>query len=39
MVIAYERNTFTIEKMRNAGVEVIPIRGFELGKVAVAATA
>jgi arginine deiminase len=32
VVVAYERNTYTIEKMRNAGVEVIPIRGFELGK-------
>ena len=32
VVVAYERNTCTIEKMRNAGVEVIPIRGFELGK-------
>ena len=32
VVVAYERNTYTIAKMRNAGVEVIPIRGFELGK-------
>ncbi|MFL5778253.1 MAG: arginine deiminase [Chloroflexota bacterium] len=32
VVIAYERNTFTISKMREAGVEVIPIEGFELGK-------
>jgi arginine deiminase len=32
VVVAYERNTFTIAKMRNAGVEVIPIAGFELGK-------
>jgi arginine deiminase len=31
-VVAYERNTFTISKMREAGVEVIPIAGFELGK-------
>ena len=32
VVIAYERNTFTISKMRAAGVEVIEIAGFELGK-------
>jgi arginine deiminase len=32
VVVAYERNTFTIAKMREAGVEVIPIAGFELGK-------
>lgn len=32
VVIAYERNTYTIAKMREAGVEVIPIAGFELGK-------
>jgi arginine deiminase len=32
LVVAYERNTFTIAKMRQAGVEVIPIQGFELGK-------
>jgi arginine deiminase len=32
VVVAYERNTFTISKMREAGVEVIPIQGFELGK-------
>ena len=32
VVVAYERNTFTIAKMRAAGVEVIPIAGFELGK-------
>jgi arginine deiminase len=32
VVIAYERNTFTIARMREAGIEVIPIPGFELGK-------
>jgi arginine deiminase len=32
VVVAYERNTYTISKMRQAGVEVIPIAGFELGK-------
>jgi arginine deiminase len=32
VVVAYERNTYTIAKMREAGVEVIAIEGFELGK-------
>jgi len=32
VVIVYERNTYTIAKMCNAGVTVIPISGFELGK-------
>ncbi len=32
VVVSYERNTYTIAKMREAGVEVIPIAGFELGK-------
>jgi arginine deiminase len=32
VVVAYERNTSTIAAMRNAGVEVIAIEGFELGK-------
>jgi arginine deiminase len=32
VVVTYERNTFTIAKMRQAGIEVLPIAGFELGK-------
>ena len=32
VVVSYERNTFTISKMREAGVEVVTIAGFELGK-------
>jgi arginine deiminase len=32
VVVSYERNTFTITKMRQAGVEVVAIAGFELGK-------
>jgi arginine deiminase len=32
VVVAYERNTFTIARMRQAGVEVHEIAGFELGK-------
>ena len=32
VVVAYERNTYTIEAMRQAGVEVVTIEGFELGK-------
>jgi arginine deiminase len=32
VVVAYERNTFTIDKMRQAGIEVVTIEGFELGK-------
>jgi arginine deiminase len=32
VVVAYERNTYTIDKMRKAGIEVLTIEGFELGK-------
>jgi arginine deiminase len=32
VVVSYERNTFTIAKMREAGIEVVDIAGFELGK-------
>jgi arginine deiminase len=32
VVVSYERNTFTIDKMRKAGIEVVAIAGFELGK-------
>jgi arginine deiminase len=31
VVVSYERNTYTISKMRQAGIEVIAIAGFELG--------
>ncbi len=32
VVISYERNTHTIARMRQAGIEVLTIPGFELGK-------
>jgi arginine deiminase len=32
VVVSYERNTYTIAKMRQAGVEVVTMAGFELGK-------
>lgn len=32
VVIAYERNAFTNARLRRAGIEVLEIQGFELGK-------
>ena len=39
VVVAYERNTYTISKMREAGVEVITIEGSSSARVAAADTA
>jgi arginine deiminase len=32
LVVGYEKNTFTNQNMRAAGIRVLPIEGFELGK-------
>jgi arginine deiminase len=32
VVVGYEKNTHTIKAMRDAGITVLPIHGFELGK-------
>jgi arginine deiminase len=32
VVVCYERNTHTINRMRASGIEVLPIAGFELGE-------
>ena len=32
VVVSYEKNTHTIKNMRHAGIRVVPIQGFELGK-------
>jgi arginine deiminase len=39
VVVAYERNTYTIAKMRQAGVDVVEIAGFELERAAAAGAA
>ena len=39
VVVAYERNTYTIAKMRNAGVEVIPFAASSSARAAAAGTA
>ena len=39
VVVAYERNTYTIAKMREAGVEVVEIGASSSARVAAAATA
>lgn len=32
VVVSYEKNTYTIKNMQDAGITVVPIHGFELGK-------
>ncbi len=32
VVVSYEKNTYTIKNMEDAGITVLPIHGFELGK-------